>query len=138
MRWQPTAPVTHNDQNTAHPDWYPFHLPELAGERFVGLVCSARNDRNYAPLVQLPGKTASCRDPATTHLPKSGRCIFSHVTPDPSLTTHPEDQAVPRPLAFNPVAKKRRRRPQHVQRSTRRTPNRRSHHRLRDRYLSPA
>lgn len=77
VSWQT---VEHNDQNAAHPDWYPFHLPELESERYVGLVCSARNDRNYAPTVVLPGKTVSCRDPASAHLTRSARCTFSHVT----------------------------------------------------------
>jgi hypothetical protein len=64
------VPIEHNDSNTQHPDWYPFRLSALARERYVGLVCSARNDRNYAPLTQLPGKTVSvsCRDPQSEHL----------------------------------------------------------------------
>lgn len=72
--------VEDNDQNAQHPTWYPFRLPELAQSRYVGLVCSARNDRNYAPLVQSPGKTASCRDPDSPQLRASARCVFSHVT----------------------------------------------------------
>ena len=77
VTWQP---VEHNDENAQHPDWYPFRLPALGGERYVGLVCSARNDRNYAPLTQPPGKTTSCRDPESAHLKGAARCVFSHVT----------------------------------------------------------
>jgi hypothetical protein len=77
VNWQP---VEHNDANASHPDWYPFRLAALAGERYVGLVCSARNDRNYAPMTQLPGKTVSCRDPQSAHLKGAARCVFSHVT----------------------------------------------------------
>jgi hypothetical protein len=77
LSWQP---VTDNDQNAQHPTWYPFRLSELATERYVGLLCSARNDRNYAPLTQQPGKTTSCRDPASAQLRAAARCVFSHVT----------------------------------------------------------
>jgi hypothetical protein len=77
MTWQA---IEHNDTNSQHPDWYPFRLTALTGERYVGLVCSARNDRNYAPLTQLPGKTVSCRDPQSEHLKGAARCVFSHVT----------------------------------------------------------
>ncbi len=77
VSWQP---IEHNDSNSQHPDWYPFRLSALSGERYVGLVCSARNDRNYAPLTPLPGKTVSCRDPQSEHLKGAARCVFSHVT----------------------------------------------------------
>ena len=46
-----------------YPDWYPFQLDKMPAAVYVGLVCSARNDRNYAPMTKLPGKTADCRDP---------------------------------------------------------------------------
>jgi hypothetical protein len=72
--------IEHQDQNPSHPDWYPFRLAGLAGERYVGLVCSARNDRNYAPLTRLPGKNVDCRDPASEHLRGAARCVFSNVT----------------------------------------------------------
>ncbi len=77
VSWQA---VQDNDQNAEHPSWYPFRLPELAESRYVGLVCSARNDRNYAPLVSPPGKTASGRDPESAQLRGAARCVFSHVT----------------------------------------------------------
>jgi len=72
--------VEHNDSDSSHPAWYPFKLAALVGERYVGLVCSARNDRNYAPLVKLPGKSADCRDPSSPHLLGAARCVFSNVT----------------------------------------------------------
>ncbi len=77
VSWQP---VEDNDQNAQHPTWYPFRLSELGHARYVGLLCSARNDRNYAPLTQQPGKTTNCRDPGSAQLKAAARCVFSHVT----------------------------------------------------------
>jgi hypothetical protein len=72
--------VKHNDTDKSHPDWYPFQLDKMPADVLIGIVCSARNDRNYAPMTKLPGKTADCRDPNSDHLRGSARCVFSHLT----------------------------------------------------------
>jgi hypothetical protein len=72
--------ITHNDTDISHPDWYPFQLDKMPPAVFVGLVCSARNDRNYAPMTKLPGKSTDCRDPNSDLLRSSARCVFSHVS----------------------------------------------------------
>jgi hypothetical protein len=71
--------IKHNDTDKSHPDWYPFQLDKMPAPVYVGLVCSARNDRNYAPMTRLPGKSVDCRDPASDLLRSSARCVFSHI-----------------------------------------------------------
>jgi hypothetical protein len=72
--------IKHNDTNPSHPAWYPFQLATMPADVYIGLVCSARNDRNYAPMTKLPGKTADCRDPSSDLLLSSARCVFSHLS----------------------------------------------------------
>lgn len=74
VSWQA---IQDNDPNR---DWYPFKLEAMPDARYVGLVCSARNDRNYAPLTRLPGKSVDCRDPASDVLRAAARCVFSNVS----------------------------------------------------------
>ena len=68
--------IKHNDTDKSHPDWYPFQLDKMPAAVYVGLVCSARNNRNYAPMTKLPGKSADCRDPNSELLRSSARCVF--------------------------------------------------------------
>lgn len=72
--------VKHHDTNRSHPDWYPFQLDTMPAAVYLGLVCSARNDRNYAPMARLPGKSVDCRDPNSELLKSSARCAFSHLS----------------------------------------------------------
>jgi hypothetical protein len=72
--------IKHNDTDESHPDWYPFQLDKMPADVYIGLVCSARNDRNYAPMTKLPAKTADCRDSNSDFLRGSARCVFSHIT----------------------------------------------------------
>lgn len=56
--------------------WYPFTLDKMPDDVYLGLVCSARNDRNLAGQ-----KTAAgCWDPNGAYLRQSARCQFSHVS----------------------------------------------------------
>jgi len=67
-----------NDNDAAR-TWTPFNLKDMPDARYAGLVCSARNDRNYAPLVRLSGKNLDCRDPNSPALTAAARCVFSNV-----------------------------------------------------------
>jgi hypothetical protein len=72
--------INHNDTDKSHPDWYPFQLDTMPADVYIGLVCSARNDRNYAAMAKLPGKNVDCRDSSSDFMRGSARCVFSHIT----------------------------------------------------------
>jgi len=56
----------------------PINVPGMTENVYVGLGCSARNDRNYVP--NGPGGR---KDASAPHLLRSARCVFSRV----SITT---------------------------------------------------
>lgn len=64
------------EERDANRTWYPFKMDRMADEVYVGLVCTARNDRNYVKQ-KLPN---GCRDPNDPYLLRSARCVFSNVT----------------------------------------------------------
>ncbi|GEM_PF-5463330 len=56
--------------------WYPFKLKAFGAEAILGLVCSARNDRNLATT-----KANSCRDENSAALRNAARCVFKKTSP---------------------------------------------------------
>jgi hypothetical protein len=65
-------------ENDAIADWYPFRISRMKDAVYLGLGCSARNDRNYAPYTTIDGQR--CRDPSSDVLRRSARCVFGNVT----------------------------------------------------------
>lgn len=55
--------------------WYPYKLKTFGSEAILGLVCTARNDRNLAPK-----KPDGCRDENSPLLKQVARCSFRNVS----------------------------------------------------------
>ena len=55
--------------------WYPYKLKTFGAEAILGLVCTARNDRNLAPK-----KPDGCRDENSSLLKQAARCTFKNVS----------------------------------------------------------
>lgn len=55
--------------------WYPYKLKTFGAEAILGLVCTARNDRNLAPT-----KPDGCRDENSPLLKQAARCTFNNVS----------------------------------------------------------